>query len=231
MSHLTPPSRIGIIIGRRLPADRLPRVCLLISASSSSSLSLSCSSLSTSLSINHQFHSSRHRHRHHHRQRQVVAPFWLTEVCGCCVRLSIAQRRWGSCATYLQPPYLLIIVPSSSSNYRQLLDCIVVHHGWSTRYAAASSFERYSLLTAIVVVTLSPVYAPDSLPFRSLTFASNNDTAPLGRASKSESKNLVPAHDNAWFDSRVMSRDHAVLSVSLETQVSWANLCVCGCAS
>ncbi|QKX57535.1 uncharacterized protein TRUGW13939_04652 [Talaromyces rugulosus] len=69
-----------------------------------------------------------------------------------------------------------------------------------------------------VVVTLSPVYAPDSLPFRSLTFASNNDTAPLGRASKSESKNLVPAHDNAWFDSRVMSRDHAVLSVSLETQ-------------
>jgi hypothetical protein len=70
-----------------------------------------------------------------------------------------------------------------------------------------------------VVVTLSPVYAPDSLPFRSLTFASNNDTAPLGRASKSESKNLVPAHDNAWFDSRVMSREHAVLSVSLETQV------------
>ncbi|CRG88398.1 hypothetical protein PISL3812_05428 [Talaromyces islandicus] len=69
-----------------------------------------------------------------------------------------------------------------------------------------------------VVVTLTPVYAPDSLPFRSLTFASNDDTAPLGRASKSESKNLMPAHDNAWFDSRVMSRDHAVLSVSLETQ-------------
>lgn len=67
-----------------------------------------------------------------------------------------------------------------------------------------------------VVLTLTPVYSPDSLPFRSLTFSSNDDTIPIGRASKSEIKNLVPEHDNGWFESRVMSRNHAVLSVSME---------------
>uniref|UniRef100_A0A093VBD9 Uncharacterized protein C3H7.13 n=1 Tax=Talaromyces marneffei PM1 TaxID=1077442 RepID=A0A093VBD9_TALMA len=67
-----------------------------------------------------------------------------------------------------------------------------------------------------VVVTLTPVYSPDTLPFRSLTFLSSNDTVPVGRASKSETKNLVPSHDNGWFDSRVMSREHAVIGVKME---------------
>ncbi|OKL57915.1 hypothetical protein UA08_06785 [Talaromyces atroroseus] len=62
------------------------------------------------------------------------------------------------------------------------------------------------------------VYSPDTLPFRSLTFSSNDDTIPIGRASKSEAKNLVPDHDNGWFSSRVMSRSHAVLSVRMEKQ-------------
>lgn len=72
-----------------------------------------------------------------------------------------------------------------------------------------------------VVVTLTPVYSPDTLPFRSLTFLSNNDTVPVGRASKSENKNLVPCHDNGWFDSRVMSREHAVIGVKMEDKVSF----------
>lgn len=67
-----------------------------------------------------------------------------------------------------------------------------------------------------VVVTLTPVYSPDTLPFRSLTFLSDNDTVPIGRASKSETKNLVPNHDNGWFDSRVMSREHGVIGVKME---------------
>ena len=71
-----------------------------------------------------------------------------------------------------------------------------------------------------VVVTLTPVYSPDTLPFRSLTFLSDNDTVPIGRASKSETKNLVPNHDNGWFDSRVMSREHGVIGVKMEDRVS-----------
>ncbi|RMJ22017.1 FHA domain protein, partial [Aspergillus sp. HF37] len=69
------------------------------------------------------------------------------------------------------------------------------------------------------VVTLHPLFLPDILPFRSLTFASGLDTINVGRASKRENKNLTPAHHNAWFESRVMSRDHASLSVSLGSKV------------
>ncbi|KAL1867966.1 TOM (translocase of outer membrane) complex component [Paecilomyces lecythidis] len=68
------------------------------------------------------------------------------------------------------------------------------------------------------VVTLHPVYSPDTLPFRSLTFASDEDSISIGRSSKCLSKNLVPAHNNAWFESRVMSRDHARLGVRLEKE-------------
>ncbi|RJE22671.1 FHA domain protein [Aspergillus sclerotialis] len=66
------------------------------------------------------------------------------------------------------------------------------------------------------VITLHPLFRPDVLPFRSLTFASDSDSVNIGRASKRETKNLAPAHHNAWFESRVMSRDHAKLTVSLE---------------
>ncbi|GFF32937.1 uncharacterized protein C3H7.13 [Aspergillus udagawae] len=66
------------------------------------------------------------------------------------------------------------------------------------------------------VVTLHPLFQPDVLPFRSLTFAPDTGFVKIGRASKREAKGLVPAHHNALFESRVMSRDHAQLSVSFE---------------
>lgn len=43
---------------------------------------------------------------------------------------------------------------------------------------------------------------------------------PIGRASKSVSKGLLSAEDNAWFDNPVMSRDHAELVFSQDTMVS-----------
>ncbi|KAF7121953.1 hypothetical protein CNMCM5793_009507 [Aspergillus hiratsukae] len=61
------------------------------------------------------------------------------------------------------------------------------------------------------VVTLYPLFQPDVLPFRSLTFAPDTDVVQIGRASKREAKGLVPAHHNALFESRVMSREHAQL--------------------
>ncbi|KAF4154652.1 hypothetical protein CNMCM6069_009052 [Aspergillus lentulus] len=66
------------------------------------------------------------------------------------------------------------------------------------------------------VVTLYPLFQPDVLPFRSLTFAPDTEIVKIGRASKREAKGLVPAHHNALFESRVMSRDHAELRVSFE---------------
>jgi hypothetical protein len=69
------------------------------------------------------------------------------------------------------------------------------------------------------VVTLYPLFQPDVLPFRSLTFAPDTEFVKIGRASKREAKGLVPAHHNALFESRVMSRDHAQLRVSFEKKV------------
>ncbi|KAL2868173.1 FHA domain protein [Aspergillus lucknowensis] len=64
------------------------------------------------------------------------------------------------------------------------------------------------------VVLLHTLGLADTLPCRSLTFKSESDRIEIGRASKRENKNLVPAHHNALFDSRVMSRTHAIIRVS-----------------
>jgi pSer/pThr/pTyr-binding forkhead associated (FHA) protein len=42
---------------------------------------------------------------------------------------------------------------------------------------------------------------------------------PIGRASRSISKGLLSAEDNAWFDNPVMSRDHAELIFDQDTMV------------
>ncbi|KAL2844758.1 hypothetical protein BJY01DRAFT_214777 [Aspergillus pseudoustus] len=68
-------------------------------------------------------------------------------------------------------------------------------------------------------VVLHTLGHPDSLPYRSLTFTSESDRVQIGRASKRENKNLSPTRHNALFDSRVMSRTHAVLRVSLEKKL------------
>ncbi|PYH95311.1 hypothetical protein BO71DRAFT_398096 [Aspergillus ellipticus CBS 707.79] len=65
------------------------------------------------------------------------------------------------------------------------------------------------------VVNLRPLGLHDDPPYRSLKFTSGKTYANIGRASKRESKNLVPAAHNGLFDSRVMSRNHARI---------WANL-------
>ncbi|KAF2020284.1 hypothetical protein BU24DRAFT_490066 [Aaosphaeria arxii CBS 175.79] len=51
--------------------------------------------------------------------------------------------------------------------------------------------------------------------FRKRTFIiTPSTTVPIGRSSKNTIKNLMPAADNAYIDSPVISRDHARLSVS-----------------
>jgi hypothetical protein len=79
--------------------------------------------------------------------------------------------------------------------------------------------SRWLTHVPVAVVTLHPVYCPDTLPFRSLTFSSDDDTVAIGRSSKSQNKNLVPLHNNGWFESRVMSRQHAVLRISMQKEV------------
>ena len=65
---------------------------------------------------------------------------------------------------------------------------------------------------SIVHVELKVINRDESHPNRVLTLdTANNFTIQIGRGSRSGGKELYPAADNAWFDSRVMSREHAIL--------------------
>ncbi|PGH08795.1 hypothetical protein AJ79_05894 [Helicocarpus griseus UAMH5409] len=69
-----------------------------------------------------------------------------------------------------------------------------------------------------LALTLTPLNFEDPIPRRDLTLSSDNHEIVIGRSSKVVSKNLLPKADNAWFDSRVMSRNHAVITVCTKKQ-------------
>lgn len=67
---------------------------------------------------------------------------------------------------------------------------------------------------AVVVVRLEVINEEDageSNAYRYLTLEAPSYSVRIGRGSRSGSKDLEPAENNAWFDSRVMSREHAIL--------------------
>ncbi|PGH00352.1 hypothetical protein GX51_05850 [Blastomyces parvus] len=67
-----------------------------------------------------------------------------------------------------------------------------------------------------LVVTINPVNPKDFFENRVLTLSSEKDEIVIGRSSKVPSKDLNPARNNAFFDSRVMSRSHALISACLQ---------------
>ncbi|KAJ5574052.1 uncharacterized protein N7459_008479 [Penicillium hispanicum] len=69
-----------------------------------------------------------------------------------------------------------------------------------------------------VSVTLIPLDSCFPLT-RSFTLSNDKSYIPIGRSSKREVKSRIPAKDNGWFDSRVMSRDHAELSLHPEKKI------------
>jgi hypothetical protein len=74
------------------------------------------------------------------------------------------------------------------------------------------------LLTAVITLTaITQGIIPSK---RVLKLNPECQTVPVGRASKSVSKGLISAEDNAWFDNPVMSRDHAELILKQEDMVS-----------
>ncbi|KAF3023802.1 hypothetical protein E8E15_002438 [Penicillium rubens] len=69
-----------------------------------------------------------------------------------------------------------------------------------------------------VTVTLVPLFE-DTHPLRTLTITDSDKTVAIGRASKREARKRIPAAENAWFESRVMSRDHAFLNIPSDQNV------------
>jgi len=68
-------------------------------------------------------------------------------------------------------------------------------------------------------VTLKALTGDVSLAERTITLNPNRLTIPIGRASKSLTKGILGASDNAWFDSPVMSRDHAEMCLNPEINI------------
>jgi pSer/pThr/pTyr-binding forkhead associated (FHA) protein len=54
---------------------------------------------------------------------------------------------------------------------------------------------------------------------RVINLSPDHPTIEIGRASKSLNKGIVSAEDNAWFDSPVMSRAHAKLTLDINDNV------------
>ncbi|KLJ07330.1 hypothetical protein EMPG_17190 [Blastomyces silverae] len=67
-----------------------------------------------------------------------------------------------------------------------------------------------------LVVTISPINFKDPVEDRVLTLSSDKDEIVIGRSSRVPTKDLNPARNNAFFDSRVMSRSHAVITACLQ---------------
>lgn len=65
------------------------------------------------------------------------------------------------------------------------------------------------------------------LPERTIVLTRNHDTLQIGRASKVATKGFVAAADNAWFDSPVMSRNHAEIFADFDDKVRSTVLCHC----
>lgn len=72
-----------------------------------------------------------------------------------------------------------------------------------------------------VSVELRVVNFHDPHPTRAFVLRSPTYAIRIGRGSKSGNRELFPASYNAWFDSRVMSREHAVLKADPDTRVSY----------
>ena len=73
----------------------------------------------------------------------------------------------------------------------------------------------------VVSVTLVPLSSNLAIT-RNFTLSNNKYFLPIGRSSKRELKGRIPAKDNGWYESRVMSRNHGELVFNPEKQVTYS---------
>lgn len=91
--------------------------------------------------------------------------------------------------------------------------------GVSGRREPSANLSIYVLVTITLIPTSR---SRDPVGPRVLVLGPGNYNAVVGRSSKVESKNLVPAEDNGWFDNRVMSRAHAEFTAIPKFQVPFS---------
>lgn len=75
-----------------------------------------------------------------------------------------------------------------------------------------------------VSVVLTPLSLGHDLT-RTFILSDDNPEFEIGRSSKRDLRNRSPASDNGWFDSGVMSRNHAMFSICPEKKVGhWVEI-------
>ena len=80
--------------------------------------------------------------------------------------------------------------------------------------------EELMLTYPLATITLVDIDGIDSVPVREVILTEPHWQINIGRGTMSGDEGRRPAEDNAWFDSRVMSRNHAVLRADPHTMVS-----------
>ncbi|KAI2775630.1 hypothetical protein F4815DRAFT_487286 [Daldinia loculata] len=84
--------------------------------------------------------------------------------------------------------------------------------------AATDHFSQNDDEVIIVTLVCRPHGSPVSaFPKRQFILSNQNPSIRIGRASKVPTKGFVASIDNAWFDSPVMSRNHAELVLDLDS--------------
>lgn len=93
-----------------------------------------------------------------------------------------------------------------------LTGCLASHNAPTYPTHHAQNAQELTLLHT-ALVTLTPLDESEDF-IRVFTLNPTTDHLDVGRASKNESKALIAAQNNAWFDSPIISRHHAQFRAS-----------------
>ena len=113
------------------------------------------------------------------------------------------------------PPTYLILLPACRNTLTALRDMLL-----SGLVSDSVSFSHLTDRCFITVSVQIEVFNNvDSYPSRRFSLEWPTYQIKVGRGSHSGEKELFPASNNAWFESRVMSRQHAILQADPVTKV------------
>lgn len=138
--------------------------------------------------------------------------------------VDISTRLFASRGTLTSPESLATSLPDNTT---AMADPKSGPHGMLIRLKRLEC--RISLTSLPVVVTLRDVDHRDPIPTRSVVLRAPAWQVKIGRGTQSGNEGLIPTQENAWFDSRVMSRSHALLLADPASQVRSLVIPSCPC--
>ena len=154
------------------------------------------------------------RHDHHYRRCHQLSPVSRSDQT---LPLSLPPHPDAPSRGSLSTDLRLSTKLDSQGCRRYLVDTVTMDAQGMPSCTSPRFRFPYSLIAVHVTLTAlnGDIYPAE----RILNLRPDRPVICVGRASKSINKGIVGAADNAWFDSPVMSRNHAELSLNLEDNV------------